>query len=511
MRGHHLRRNAAIRSGPWRLAILVHRRTPDAMTDAVVVGAGPNGLAAALTLAGAGRAVRVFEAADIPGGGCRTAELTLPGFHHDVCSTVQALVAVSPFFTDLGLHTALPLRRPEIAYAQPLDGGRAALAYADLDRTVAGLGRDGKAWRRLMSPLVARAPELFADVLGDLRHLPRRPVTLARFGLPGLLAASTLAKTAFRDEPARALFAGVAAHSMRALSTPLTAAFGLILAVSAHASGWPVVAGGSGTLTDALVTRLATLGVEVECGKQITDLRQLPAARATLLDVGPAQLAALAGDRLTATYRRQLRRYRYGPGVFKIDYALSGPVPWTHPDCVRAATLHLGGTLDEIAASEADVEAGRHSDRPYVLAVQATGADPTRAPLGRHTLWAYCHVPSGSTLDRTAAVETQIERFAPGFREVVLARATRTAAQYEAYDANYVGGDINAGRAGMWSSVLGPTGGWSRYRTRLPGVYLCSSSTPPGGGVHGMCGYNAARAALARELRLPRPAMGTAP
>ena len=410
---------------------------------------------------------------------------------------MQALVGVSPFFAGLGLD--VPLRHPEIPFAHPLDGGRAAVLHADVAETAAGLGRDGTAWRRLLGPLAG--PALFDDVLGDLRHLPRHPLTLARFGVPGLFGASALGRAAFRDEPARALLAGAAAHSMRALSVPLTAGFGLVLAASAHATGWPVVAGGSGTLAALLVERLAALGIDVECGHLVTDLGALPAARVTLLDVGPAQLLTLAGPRLPARTRRRFERFRYGPGVFKIDYALAGPVPWTHPDCRRAGTLHLGGTAAETAASEAAVEAGRHPDRPYVLAVQACVADPSRAPAGRHTLWAYCHVPAGSTRDRTAAVEAQIERFAPGFRDLVLARSTRTAAQYAAYDANYVGGDINAGRAGLAASVLGPAGGWSRYRTGVPGVYLCSSSTPPGGGVHGMCGHLAAREALARELR----------
>jgi phytoene dehydrogenase-like protein len=469
--------------------------------DAVVVGAGPNGLAAALTLAEAGHRVRVYEAAAEPGGGCRTAELTLPGYHHDVCSTVQAMLAVSPFFRQMDLAAlGVRVRQPEIPFAQPLDGGQAALAFRELDRTADALGRDGRAWQALFGPLVAHSQDVLPDVLGDLRHLPRHPLALARFGIPGLAPVTTLARTIFRDEPARALFAGVGAHSMRRLDAPLTSAFGLVLTLTAHVGGWPVVEGGSGRLVDALVARLVALGVEFECGYRVRSLEQLPAARATMLDVSPRQLLEIGGDRFSPRYRRALARFRFGAGVFKVDYALSEPVPWTNPDCRRAGTLHLGGTLDEVAASEADVEAGRHSEAPYVLVVQAGVADPSRAPEGRHTLWAYCHVPRGSTLDRTAAIERQLERFAPGFRDIVLARATRTAAGYEEYDANYVGGDINAGRAGLKQALLGPVPAWSRYRTPLPGVYLCSSSTPPGGGVHGMSGMNAARSALAREF-----------
>ena len=469
--------------------------------DAVVVGAGPNGLAAALTLAEAGRRVRLYEAASEPGGGCRTAELTLPGHLHDVCSAVQALAVVSPFFRELDLDAlGVRLRVPEISYAQPLDGGRAAVAYRDLDRTVDGLGRDGKAWRRLVAPLVDRAEELLADVLGDLRHLPRHPLTLARFGAPGLLPVSVLARTVFRDGDARALLAGVGAHSMRRLTAPLTSAFALVLAVTAHAGGWPVVEGGSGRLVDALVARLRALDVEIVCDSPITSLSQLPPARAVLLDLTPKQLLQLGGDHLPPRYRRSLERFRYGPGVFKIDYALTEPVPWTDERCRSAGTLHVGGSLEDVEASEADVEAGRHSEAPYVLVVQSSAVDPTRAPAGGHVLWAYCHVPNGSTLDRTEAVERQLERFAPGFRDVVAARSTRTAAAYEAYDNNYVGGDINAGLSGLRQAVLGPVPAWSRYRTPLPGVYLCSSSTPPGGGVHGMCGVNAAREAMSREF-----------
>jgi phytoene dehydrogenase-like protein len=469
--------------------------------DAVVVGAGPNGLAAALTLAQAGLRVQVIEAADEPGGGCRTAELTLPGFLHDVCSTVQGLVQVSPFFGQLDLEAlGVRLRTPEIAFASPLDGGRAALGFRDVAQTAAGLGRDGAAWRRLFTPLVRHADGLFADVLADMRGLPRHPITLARFGIPGLLPVSTLARSAFRDEPARALFAGVGAHSMRKLSAPLTSAFGLVLAASAHTTGWPVVEGGSGRLVDALITQLDKHGVQFEYGHRVGSLDEVPRAQVTMLDLSPRQLLAVAGDALPARYRRALRRFRYGPGVCKVDYAMSEPVPWANLACRRAGTLHLGGTLDEIAASEADVDAGRHSARPYVLAVQAGVADPTRAPAGQHTLWAYCHVPSGSTRDHSAAIEAQIERFAPGFRDVVLDRRVRTAAEYESYDNNYVGGDINSGRAGLYQTVFGPVPRWSRYRTPLHGTYLCSSSTAPGGGVHGMCGMNAAHVAL-RELR----------
>ncbi|SDJ10823.1 Phytoene dehydrogenase-related protein [Frankineae bacterium MT45] len=478
--------------------------------DAVVVGSGPNGLAAALTLAESGLRVRVIEAADGPGGGCRTAELTLPGFRHDVCSTVQSMAELSPFFTGLNLRElGVRLLRPEIAFAQPLEHGQAALGFGDLERTASGLGADAAAWRRLLAALTAQHEALFPEILGDLRHRPRHPVTLARFGLPGLLPARTLATGLFREESTRALFAGLAAHSMRRLSAPLTSAFAVVLAVSAHVGGWPVVEGGSVAISDALVRRLTELGVEFEYGHEVTSLAELPPSRVTLLDLTPRQLLRIGGDRLPSRYRRQLQRFRYGPGSFKIDYALSESVPWTNPECRRAGTLHVGGSMGEIAASEAEVEAGRHSDAPYVLVVQPSIVDPTRAPAGRHTLWAYCHVPSGSTLDRTAAVERQLERFAPGFKDIVLARATRTAAEYHEYNPNYVGGDINAGRAGVGPAFLGPVPGglryaplprWSRYRTPLPGVYLCSASTPPGGGVHGMCGQNAAREAIAREF-----------
>ena len=470
------------------------RHSEDAGVDAVVVGAGPNGLAAALTLAAAGLRVRVYEAAAEPGGGSRSAELTVPGVVHDVCATVQALAGLSPFFRGLDLASlGVELCLPEIPFAQPLDGGRAALAHRDLAATAAGLGRDGTAWRRLFAPLVARAEDLIEDVFADLRHLPRHPLLLSRFGVPALAPATALARAVFRDEPARALFAGVSAHSMRRLDAPLTSAFGMVLAVTAHSGGWPVVRGGSGRLVAGLVRRLHELGVEIECEHRVRSLDELPRTELVLLDVSPRQLAELAGPALPARYRAALTRFRYGPGVFKIDWVLREPVPWAAPEVRRAGTVHVGGTLAEIAASEADVEAGRHSERPYVLAVQASVADPDR---GGHTLWGYCHVPSGSTLDRTAAVEAQIERFAPGFRDVVLARATRTAAEYARYDANYVGGDINAGRAGLYQAALGPVPRWSRYRTPLPGTYLCSSSTPPGGGVHGMCGMNAAREAL---------------
>ena len=462
--------------------------------DAVVVGSGPNGLAAAITLAERGHSVRVYEAASTPGGGCRTAELTRPGFAHDVCSTVHALARVSPWFREVGLD--VEFCEPSIAYAHPLDEGRAALLYPDVARTAAGLGVDGGAWRSLFEPLVRTADQIWPEILGPLRSVPRHPIALARFGLPGLLPATTFVRRRFATDEARALFIGAAAHSMRRLDAPLTTAFGLVLALSAHQVNWPVVRGGSGELVRALVARLESLGGSVTCDSPIRSLSQLPPARVRLLDVGPRQFVRLAGADLPARYRRALTRFPYGPGVFKLDWALSGPVPWTAPGGREAGTLHLGGTADEIARSEATVAAGRHPDDPYVLVVQPTLMDPSRAPAGQHVLWAYCHVPSGSTLDRTDAIERQIERFAPGFRDLILARSTRTAAEYEAYDANYVGGDINAGLATLRQSVLGPVARWSRYSTPIEGVYLCSSSTAPGGGVHGMSGHLAAREAL---------------
>ncbi len=465
--------------------------------DAIVVGSGPNGLAAAVTLARAGLNVRVLEGADTPGGGCRTAELALPGFRHDVCSAVHPLAAASPFFTELDLAAlGVTLCTPKIAFAHPLDGGRAAWLAGSVDETAGGLGADGRAYRRLLEPLVRDASLTLPDILSPLRSVPGHPLAMARFGLHGLPPASLLARR-FRTDEARALLAGAAAHSMLRLTSPLTGAFGLTLMMTAHAVGWPVVEGGSARLADALVAEVASLGGEVEVGRWVTSLGELPRAKAVLLDVTPRQLAALAGARLTARQRGSLERYRYGAGVCKVDWALSGPVPWAAAACREAGTVHIGGTFAEVARSEADVSAGRHPERPFCLVSQPGVVDPTRAPAGQHTLWGYCHVPPGSTVDMSARIEAQIERFAPGFADLVLARSVRTAADMERYNPNYVGGDINGGAATLRQTFFRPVPRWNPYRTALPGVYLCSSSTPPGGGVHGMCGQAAARTALA--------------
>jgi phytoene dehydrogenase-like protein len=481
----------------------------DASFDAVVVGAGPNGLAAAVTLARRGLRVRVYEAAATIGGGCRTGELTLPGFAHDVCSAVHPLAVASPFLRefDLGAH-GVRLLHPDVAFAHPLDGGRAAVTVRSVDETADRLGgADARAYRRLYGPLVDTADEIVSTFLAPLRSTPAHPLAVARFGLSAVRSAASLVESRFGGDPARAMFSGAAAHAMMPLERRPTAAFGLLLSLLAHAVGWPVVEGGSQALVDALASEVVALGGDVVTSCPVRSLDELPRARAVLLDVTPIQLFRIVGERFPARFRRALVRYRYGPGVFKVDYALSEPAPWANDDCRSAGTVHVGGTFDEIAASERHTNEGRHPDHPYVLVVQPTVTDRTRAPAGRHTLWAYCHVPSGSTVDMTAAIEQQVERFAPGFGDVVLARATRTAADYESYDANYVGGDINAGVQDIAQTVFRPTRRWSPYATPLRGVYLCSSSTPPGGGVHGMCGYFAAVAALRREFGLEPPSV----
>jgi phytoene dehydrogenase-like protein len=468
-----------------------------AAPDAVVVGAGPNGLAAALTLARAGLSVTVVEGAGTAGGGCRTEELTLPGFRHDVCSTVHPLAAASPFFLGAGLASrGVRLLTPKVAFAHPLDGGRAAAVSGSVDETASELGADSAAYRRLLEPLVRDADSIVPAILAPLRSVPGHPLAVAGFGVRGLLPATLLARR-FQTDAARALLAGVSAHAILPLSAPLTSGFGLLLTMLAHAPGWPVVEGGSARLVDALIAELASLGGQVVTGSWIRRLDELPPARTVLLDITPRQLVELAGDRLPSRYARELRRFRYGPGVCKVDWALSGPVPWAAPACRDTATVHLGGTFEEIAASESDIAAGRHPERPYCIVTQPGVVDPSRAPAGQQTLWGYCHVPSGSTVDMADRIEAQIERFAPGFRDLILARSVRTAAQEEQHNPNYVGGDINGGAGTLRQTVFRPAPRWNPYRTPLPGVYLCSSSTPPGGGVHGMCGAWAARTALA--------------
>jgi phytoene dehydrogenase-like protein len=464
--------------------------------DAVVVGSGPNGLAAAVTMAAAGLRVQVIEGAPTIGGGCRTEELTLPGFRHDVCSAAHPLAVASPFFQRFDLAArGVTLARPEVEFAHPLDGGRAAIVTRSVAETAARLGADGRAYRRLLGPTSEHMDEICQAILAPLRKPPAHPLVLASYGSRALLPASAVARR-WHTQEARAIMAGAAVHAMMPLTAVPTAGIGLMLIGLAHAAGWPVVAGGSARITDALAGALTAAGGSIETGRWVRSLTELPSARAVLLDVSPRTLALLAGDRLPGRYRAALRRFRYGPGVCKVDFALSGPVPWTNEACRRAGTLHLGGPFEQIAAAEAEVAAGKHPKDPYVLVVQAGVADPSRAPAGREALWTYCHVPSGSGVDMTDRIEAQIERFAPGFRDLILARAVRTAADEEAHNPNYVGGDIGVGMQTLKQTILRPVARWNPYRTPIRGIYLCSSATPPVPGVHGRCGELAALTAL---------------
>ncbi len=468
--------------------------------DAVVVGSGPNGLTAAVTLARAGRSVLVLEGRETIGGGCRSAALTLPGYLHDVCASAHPLGVVSPAFLEFALDRyGLEWSHPEAPLAHPLPGGAAVVLERDVDATAARLGADAGAYRRFVRPLVAAWPRLLPDLLRAPRP-PRHPLLVARFGLSAVRSARGLARATFRGEPARALYAGCAAHSFLPLGAAASAAVGLVLQVAGHAGGWPVVRGGSQRLIDALAACLRDLGGTIETARPVVTARDLPPARAVLFDVTPRQLLAIAGDRLTSTYRRRLAAFRYGPGVFKIDWALAGPIPWEARDSARAGTVHVGGTLEEIAASEAAPWRGEHAERPFVLVVQPSIADPTRAPAGRHVAWGYCHVPNGSAVDMTDRIEAQVERFAPGFRDLVLARHVRGTADLERDNPNLVGGDIAGGATDLAQLVRRPVLGLTPWATPVPGWYLCSASTPPGPGVHGMCGHNAALAALAARL-----------
>jgi phytoene dehydrogenase-like protein len=465
--------------------------------DAVVIGSGPNGLAAAVTLAGAGLSVLVRERSDAPGGGARTLPLTLPGYLHDHCSAIHPLAAGSPLFRRLDLASrGLRWVAPPAAAAHPFDDGTAALLLRSTADTAELLGADGRPWRALFDPLARSFEPLMDETLGALIHLPRHPLLLARFGISALLPARGLAEARFRGPRARALFAGLAAHSILPLERSPSAAFGLVLGAAAHAVGWPFPEGGAQGIADALAALLRERGGEIETGAEVRSLRDLPSARLALLDLTPRQVLRVAGDGLPARYRRALARFRYGPGAFKVDYALSGPIPWRARECARAGTVHLGGTLEEIAAAEQAVAGGEMPARPFVLLAQHTLFDPSRAPPGRHTAWAYCHVPRGWGGDATAALEDQIERFAPGFRDVVLARAVRGPAELERDNPNLVGGDVGAGESSLVQTMFRPAARAVPWSTPLRGVYLCSASTPPGGGVHGMCGFHAARAAL---------------
>jgi phytoene dehydrogenase-like protein len=469
--------------------------------DAVVVGAGPNGLAAAVVLAEAGKSVLVLETKETIGGGCRTEDVTLPGFHHDICAAIHPMGIVSPLLRRLPLHKfGLKWVQAPAPLAHPFDDGSAAVLHRSLTATGQTLGEDGDAWARLMRPFLHNSDAFFADILKPVR-IPRRPWHMARFGALGLRSCASLVRSRFRGPKARALFSGCAAHSFLALDAVASASFGLVLALVGHATDWPCAEGGSQRIVDSLAAYLRSMGGQIEVGRTVRSLTDVPASRAVLFDVAPRALDRIAGDELPRSFRKQLTRFRHGPGVFKVDWALRGAIPWKAPECLRAATVHVAGTVEELEASEHAASHGAVAERPFILVAQQSMFDLTRAPAGHHTGWAYCHVPHASTADMTDRIERQIERFAPGFKDLILARRTMSPADVEAHNPNMIGGDIGGGANYLSQFFFRPTLRWDPYTTPNPRLFLCSSSTPPGGGVHGMCGYWAAESALAKVLR----------
>lgn len=464
--------------------------------DAIVVGSGPNGFAAAITLARENLSVVLLEGKSTIGGGMRSAELTLPGFTHDICSAVHPLAISSPFFRTLPLSQfGLEWVHPDAPLAHPFNDGDVITLERSLDATCGVLGEDGEAYRNLMQPLVENWDKLAPDLLAPL-HIPSHPIDMARFSYHGIQSAERLARKLFKNELTRGFFAGLAAHSILPLDKYLTAGFGLVLAILGHAVGWPIARGGSQSIANALEAYFLSIGGEIITDMNIETIDQLPKAKAILFDVAPKQLLKIVGDRFPQNYKRKLEEYRYGPGVFKMDWALNNPIPWQVQECARAGTVHLGGTLATIAKSEREIWEGKNPENHFILLSQPTLFDSTRAPPGKHIAWAYCHVPNGSTLDMTKRIEYQIDQYAPGFYDSIIGRNVMSTVDLEAYNPNYVGGDINGGAADIQQFFTRPTARIVPYSTPLKGVYICSSSTPPGGGVHGMCGYHAAQAAL---------------
>lgn len=473
----------------------------DQTYDAVVIGSGPNGLSAAIELARNGLATKVFEAAESVGGGTRTAELTLPGFHHDICSAIHPMAATSPFFKSLPLEEhGLSWIRPDYPLAHPLDDEPAAVLYQSFAQTVKGLQKDGISYQKLLEPFVQRWEALAPQLLGPFNLLPVTPFLMARFGMKALQSALRLSGSTFSTQRAQALFAGLAGHSVLPLDAMATAAIAIVFCSVAHHEGWPFPKGGSHAITKALASYLESLGGEIETGRRITTLDELPESRAVFFNTTPSQILEIARSRIPDSYSAKLEKFNYGPGVFKIDLALDGPIPWRDPACRKAGTVHVGGSQEEIAASEKAMAEGRHSDKPYILVAQQSLFDESRAPEGKHTAWAYCHVPNGSIRDMTGPILNQIERFAPGFRSLIIGSHSMNTEAMESYNPNYIGGDINGGRQDITQLFTRPAGLFDPYHIPGTHMYIASSSTPPGGGVHGMAGYHAARSAIKREF-----------